>query len=196
MPHPGAPPSRAVTFQPWETSGESEDVQRGKIVKHLHLREIKVFTGKLRIWQVFMMFWCEFTIQLWMINDECRSEDLLYIATLVIFCKCQMLELLSWKLMWHSYFGWLFTEGCTTVHGGVSCRPSCTFDVYIAVRTTGENVRRYITKRYFQSLVLLVRCCVHHESTPQIIDLRQKKSFSNIQQLQVATTLHKTKRSA
>lgn len=63
------------------------------------------------------------------------------------------------------------------MHGGVSCRPSCTFDVYIAVRTTGENVRRYITKRYFQSLVLLVRCCVHHESTPQIIDLRQKKAF-------------------
>ena len=61
------------------------------------------------------------------------------------------------------------------MHGGVSCRPSCTFDVYIAVRTTGENVRRYITKKYFQSSVLLVGFCIHHESTPQIMNLRQKR---------------------
>ena len=71
--HPGScdatsrsPPSRAVTFQPWETSGESNlKMFNGKIVKHLHFKEIKV-SQQLRIWQVLWCFLVWVTIQLWM----------------------------------------------------------------------------------------------------------------------------------
>ena len=65
------------------------------------------------------------------------------------------------------------------MHGGVSCKPSCTFDVHLAVRTTGETVCCYIPKKVLSitSASCQSFCTQHHESTPQIIDLRQKKAF-------------------
>ena len=76
-----SPPSRAVTFP---------NMFNSKIVKHLHFRQIKA-SQQLRIWQVLWCFLCELRFNC----DDVRIfwEVKIYsIATLVIFCKCQMLE--------------------------------------------------------------------------------------------------------